>query len=91
MCRIDCNHHPGPDWDVRKVAVSQTLIQQAADRMADAITELLGMRNVGDPDEGLRRLEKSRNDYQDACDLDELPPMQEARIRGSVPWYAGRN
>ena len=67
----------------------QTLIQQAADRICDSITNLLATDS--DPDEGLRRLERARNDYQDACDLDELTPTQEARIRGSVPWNVGRN
>jgi len=67
----------------------ETLIRQAADRMCDAITNLLA--TDCDPDEGLRRLERARNDYQDATDLDELPPTTEARIRGSVPWDVGRN
>ena len=71
--------------------MNATLIQQAADRLCDAVTSLLAMREVGNLDAALRRLERARNDYQDATDLDELEPMQVARIRGSVPWDVGRN
>ena len=67
------------------------LIRQAADRMADAITHLISVIEVGDLDAAVTRLNRSLRDYQDACELDELPPTQEARIRGSVPWNVGRN
>jgi hypothetical protein len=71
--------------------IRHNLIQQAADRMVDAINLLLAVEEVEDVETSLLRLERARNDYQDACDLDELPPMQEARIRGSVPWNVGRD
>jgi hypothetical protein len=67
-----------------------TLIKQAADRMCDAVTGLLAEYIGRERTASLRRLEKARDDYQDATDLDELSPSQEARIRGSVPWNVGR-
>jgi hypothetical protein len=71
--------------------MNNTLIRQAADRMVDAINTLVRANIAGDDlCDAIRWVQRARNDYQDACDLDELPPMQEARIRGSVPWNVGR-